>query len=269
MSEEPWTTVTPRKSRSKRTHAKPATATIAPPTALSTPSPRPPSPTTTQQLLVTVATHRTHFARSAYGAALAAVLSRERARRPGTVFARAVCVGLGSVARDEPALRRRSLWQLAAFLEVAVGMLGVCCSGGDVVVQDPAFGAVDCALFEALGVRVVRVPRARECVSRECFLFAPFLEGAVLLESVLPGTDPALYIGCEDLAEMKYQPFPESNVERMREVAREFMANRTEVKITEEFEVDKHIFAGLSMYWRSLEDDESKETIDDSANDSS
>jgi len=254
MGEEPWTTVGPRKRRTRRRSTALAVAIPAPASALPTPSTSAPapSPSEIERLLATLSAQRTSFRRSAFGRALCASAAAELSRRRATVRS-AVCVGLGSAGRAEPALRARSLAQLAGFLEVA-GALGVAREA--LVVQDPAFTAVDGALFAALGVRVVQDPQARECVGAAGFLFAPFLEGAVLLRCVLPGVDPLLYVGCEDLADMKYQPFVGSDVELMRQVAREFMANRTEIKIREEFEPDKYIFTGLSMYLKSIEDDE-------------
>ena len=252
MGEEPWTTVGPRKRRTRRgTTPKPAVAIPAPAPAPSAPSP--PSPADIDRLLTTLTALRASFRTSAFGRALLAHATHALSRHGGAASA-AVCVGLGSAARAEASLRRRSLAQLACFLEVA-SAAGV--GGAGRVVQDPAFSAADEALFGALGVRVVRAPRAREWVARGgAVLFAPFLDGAVLLRDVLPGVDPLLYVGCGDLAEMRYQPFPGSDVEQMRAVASEFMAGRTEIKITEEFEPDKYIFAGLSLYVRSIEDDE-------------
>lgn len=82
----------------------------------------------------------------------------------------AVCLGLGAVGRAD---RRRSMWQLAAFVDVAT-----LCGAGETVVQEPWLVPGDGGFLAGLGVRVLDAERdeALGLVGEGTLVFCAFME---------------------------------------------------------------------------------------------
>ena len=123
------------------------------------------------------------------------------------------------------------------------------------VAQDPRFSEEDQQVLRRFGVEVVERPGAGTFVTARCFLYAPFLEQAVLLGEVLRGKDPGIYLGVG----------PESMrgwVERLdcvgdyAELVEEFGRGRVVTDLPGDFEFGGAVFEGLSVCWRLVEDED-------------
>lgn len=172
----------------------------------------------------------------------------------------AVCVGIGSFARDWTH-RYRSLWQLVLFLDV-VRWLG---RDGEVevqcVAQDPAFMELDEEVLEELGVKVVR-DSVEEYISETAFVFSPFVDWFFLLPVVLKGRSPALYVGNEILDDYTVYAQTEEKREKLRECnacGKEFLEHRDMTKLVD-FSEHAHALNGMVIYTRTAKDDDDSPT---------
>jgi hypothetical protein len=164
------------------------------------------------------------------------------ALEPGEVK-EAVCIGIGSFSRDWEH-RWRSLWQLVLFVHGASKSSSV-----RMYAQDPAFTTLDIAFLGALNIEVVDTGIETH-ISRETFVFSPFVDWFILLPLFMNGRDPVLYIGNEVLDDyIAYANSDEKKgkVGECNELGKKFLRGREMVKL-KEFEHHAHAFNGMVVY---------------------
>ena len=123
------------------------------------------------------------------------------------------------------------------------------------VAQDPRFSEADRQVLWRFGVEVVERPGAAAFVTANCFLYAPFLEQAVLLGEVLRGKDPGIYLGVGPGA-MRWWVESQDCVGDYVELVEEFGRGRGVTELSGDFEFGGAVFEGLSVCWRLVEDEE-------------
>jgi hypothetical protein len=123
------------------------------------------------------------------------------------------------------------------------------------VAQDPRFSETDRRVLGRFGVEVVERPGAGEFVTASCFLYAPFLEQAVLLGEVLRGRDPGIYLGLGP-GSMRWWVERLDCVDDYEELVEEFGRGRVVTDLPGDFEFGGTVFEGLSVCWRLVEDED-------------
>lgn len=108
-------------------------------------------------------------------------------------FTSAVLLGLESLAPEGSSMKR-----LVVFLDVVEYLeQNSCCQRVEMnlYAQDPQFTEVDKIFLKGCDIRVVECPRAVHFITPGTFVYAPNVGLTSLLSGILPGRDPALYIG--------------------------------------------------------------------------
>ena len=108
------------------------------------------------------------------------------------------------------------------------------------------------------GVEVVESPGAEAFVTERCFLYAPFLELAILLGEVLRGRDPGIYVGLGP-GGMRWWVEIQDCVGDYAELVEEFGRGRAVTELPGDFEFGGNVFEGLSVCWRLIEDEDDDE----------
>ena len=110
----------------------------------------------------------------------------------------AVVVGLGNL--DPKAYRDpwRASWQLGVFLLLVRELKSFQDDYNlQIFAQDPAFTPLDVDLLKEYDIEVLETPRAAEVIDQHTLVFAPFIDAAVLLPSILKNKNPAIYVGTD------------------------------------------------------------------------
>jgi len=127
--------------------------------------------------------------------------------------------------------------------------------GMKMVAQDPLFSELDQRVLGRFGVEVVEGSGAEGFVTERSFLYAPFLEQGVLLGEILKGRDPLLYVGVAPGA-MEWWVENRDCTGEYGDLVEEFGKRRAVTELPGDFEFGGTIFEGLSVCWRSIEDEE-------------
>ncbi|GAB7362884.1 hypothetical protein MBLNU230_g3186t1 [Neophaeotheca triangularis] len=243
MDDTTWTPVTSKKRKT------PNPNTTKPPTTPPVPQPNPIDRTaTTASLLKEYTTQSRRWLHSPCKTTVQTNL-HTFLRSPDLQITKAVILGSGSFCRDNLSWRRKSLLQLAAFVDMA-GIVGAGGGGAELFAQEPEYVGVDSRLLAELGVRVVRHPAAQELFDRGAFVFAPFLELGLGVDSEAFLRRVGCYVGnclCEATGPM---------LEKVEVGVRE-KGKRAEVAMRGYarrdfpwFEDEPAAFAGLKLYFR-------------------
>jgi hypothetical protein len=182
-----------------------------------------------------------------------------------------VCLGLGSLSTVLNIHKRRSLWQLAVFLSISelVSSADRPEEGARVrlYAQEPRFTPTDHEIFSCYYVEVLDGNNARDYITPNTIVFAPFLQWTVMLLDILNDRDPAMCISI-DIREALDQIEPkirggctrltlegrQVDLERCSSVGKTFLAARGDVGFPE-FELDVHALGGLRIYERLVDGD--------------
>ena len=191
------------------------------------------------------------------------------------VIERYICVGAGSLSRDNVECRRRSMWQMVVFVDLVRWMLDFYelpiegYGAKDAVDNwdvhqgrraqgiwacDPAYTELDVEFLKTVGVEVHQHEEgevgfgklAQYLEGGRTFLFEPFVDMNDKMVRDMVASDVALYIG-SSIGGVK---------ERRGEagdLAMEFTKDRNMKKFPS-FEVDPNIFEGMGIYWKEKED---------------
>ncbi|KXT17527.1 hypothetical protein AC579_3224 [Pseudocercospora musae] len=179
---------------------------------------------------------------------------------------RAICLGCGSLSRDNVECRRRSVWQMVVFVEMAKE-LGI----EELYAQEPTFTDLDEQFLKTLNVEVLGMTTdnaenvlgpAKEILGPEAMLFEPFVDMNAGMVQELFEQDVALYIGSsmKGLAEKAARADATgesrktlSNVIEAGLLAKRFCDGRRLYRFPT-FDVDPNIFDGMSIYWKEEKD---------------
>ncbi|CAK1365187.1 hypothetical protein CB0940_08799 [Cercospora beticola] len=181
------------------------------------------------------------------------------ARGPGRME-KFVCLGSGSLSRDNVECRRRSLWQVVVFWDLVEYVRGQQEKGEDVEggdgvwVSDPAYTELDREYFKTLGIKVVDVDRnakglgeVREYLGEGTLLFEPFVDMNADMMRDLVERDVGIYVGSSAGGLQKRGG-------ELGELAKKFGSNRT-MRRFPVFEVDPNVFDGMELYWKEESED--------------
>jgi hypothetical protein len=267
MGDESWITV---KKGGRRKVGNPSTPVPKSIMSTDTAKRKNPSEVDVSDLEKSLREYSARFKKSSDRDAVMRTLEKEVSKRDGVTIDTAVCLALGAPSEEVVGSLVRSRWQFAAFLEMVELLETLRGKHEDeketrhsikLIVQDPRFEELDRQVLRRFGAQVTEDPAANEFITETSFLYAPFMDINVLLENVLPGKDPAVYIGPSKLESVNYGIFTWSNVEKMKSTAEEFLEDRVEFLISmPRGDLDTGTsFLGLSVYLRSIEDDEDDE----------
>ncbi|KAF2492928.1 hypothetical protein BU16DRAFT_466172 [Lophium mytilinum] len=169
----------------------------------------------------------------------------EAARGNGWSITEAVAFGTGSFSLDW-AMRGRALWQLVVFVDVVTSVKKTVAIR--MFAQDPLYTPLDSAFLASLGI-AVETEAAKSHLTPSSFLYVPFVDWRILNLVILPGTDPALYIGNLIQGEMTALTHggPAPLLEEANEVASGWLRGR-EGRRVPEFEGEG--LEGLWCCWR-------------------
>ncbi|PPJ55861.1 hypothetical protein CBER1_07429 [Cercospora berteroae] len=185
------------------------------------------------------------------------------ARGPGKLE-KFVCLGSGSLSRDNVECRRRSLWQIVVFWDLVEYVRGQQEQGeeeedgdsgrGEVRASDPAYTELDAEFFKTLGIEDVDFDRnakglgkVREYLGEGTLLFEPFVDMNVDMMRDLAEKDAGIYVGSSVGGLQKRGG-------ELGELAKKFGSDRTMRKFPV-FEVDPNVFDGIEIYWKEESDD--------------
>lgn len=170
------------------------------------------------------------------------------------VVTNAVCIGIGSFARDWEQ-RWRSLWQLVLFVD-GVRLL----SKNKVMksfVQDPAFTTLDIEFLKLLHIKTLQMGIETH-ISTESFVFSPFVDWFILLPTFLQGKDPAVYMGNEILDD--YTTYAQTAEKKAKlgecnNIGATFLTGREKQKLAD-FEGHAHALNGMVVYLQEKDEEE-------------
>lgn len=173
---------------------------------------------------------------------------------------RFVCLGSGSLSRDNVECRRRTLWQTVVFWDFVEYVRGQQDEGeevereGDVWVSDPAYTELDREYFKTLGVEVVDVDKnamglgeVKQHLGEGTVLFEPFVDMNADMMRDLVEQDAGIYVGSSVGGLQKRGG-------ELGELAKKFGSNRVMRKFPV-FEIDPNVFDGMEIYWKEESDD--------------
>lgn len=107
-----------------------------------------------------------------------------------------------------------------------------------VYLQDPVFNELDCALFESLGMTVVKSPEGFELVTRNTLLFCPGAERKHL-DLILP-SKPGLVFG--------------GPLENTESAIIQGFVGESGSRVLVPFTANEHAFWMTRLYWREREE---------------
>lgn len=167
----------------------------------------------------------------------------------------AVCIGIGSFSRDWEH-RWRSLWQLVLFLDVV--KQGGKESGVKMYAQDPAFTPLDKDFLKYFDITTLD-SGIEEHITRECFVFSPFVDWFVLLPTFLADRDLAVYVGNEVLGDYGAYAQGEDKKGKLgecNELGTKFLEGREMVRV-KDFECHAYALNGMVVYYHTSTTDKS------------
>jgi hypothetical protein len=167
---------------------------------------------------------------------------------------KAICIGSGSLSRENMECRRRSFWQFVVFYDL-VGALGS--SGMTLYAQEPAFTELDREFLEDLGVRTLDVKpgdfglgAAKGHLGPGTFLFEPFIDMNAAMLSELLQASVGLYVGSSIRGILGRQ-----GVSEVKNLAAQFHERHEMMKFPT-FEVDPNVLDGIGIYWEEERDED-------------
>jgi hypothetical protein len=161
------------------------------------------------------------------------------------VVREAVCIGIGSFARDWEQ-RWRSMWQLVLFVDATKHF-----NTENKYAQDPAFTPLDIEFLKLLGITATETG-IEQHITTESFVFSPFVDWFILLPMFLKGKDPRFYMGNEILDDYNvYAQTAEKKekLEECNELGKRFLEGRDKVKL-KDFDLHAHAFNGMVIYFK-------------------
>ncbi|KAF7188915.1 hypothetical protein HII31_09838 [Pseudocercospora fuligena] len=175
---------------------------------------------------------------------------------------RAICLGCGSLSRDNVECRRRSVWQVVVFVEIAKE-LGI----EELYAQEPTFTDLDEKFLKTLSVEVLGMTTdnagnalgpAKEMLGSEALLFEPFVDMNAEMVQELLEKDAALYIGSSMKGLVEKGKRADATAESRKRLAKDIEAGLLATRFCEgkgvyrfpSFDVDPNIFDGMSIYWK-------------------
>ncbi|EME83856.1 uncharacterized protein MYCFIDRAFT_207085 [Pseudocercospora fijiensis CIRAD86] len=200
--------------------------------------------------------------------ALSTLLGRVRPDT-GWNIRRAVCLGCGSLSRDNVECRRRSVWQMVVFMGI-VKELGIT----EMYAQEPAFTELDEKFLGTLDVKVLGMTTgdaalgpAKEILEPEALLFEPFVDMNAGMVQELLQTDVALYIGSSMKGLIERGARAEATAASRKILASDIEAGILAKRFCDgrgvyrfpNFEVDPNIFDGMGIYWKEEKDSDDDE----------
>ncbi|KXS98841.1 hypothetical protein AC578_10840 [Pseudocercospora eumusae] len=179
---------------------------------------------------------------------------------------RAICLGCGSLSRDNVECRRRSVWQMVAFVEIAKE-LGI----EELYAQEPTFTELDGKFLKTLNVEVLGMTTdnagnalgpAREILGPEALLFEPFVDMSAGMVQELLEQDVMLYIGSSMKGLAEKGTRADATAESRKRLAKDIEAGQLARRFCDgrgvyrlpTFDVDPNIFDGMSIYWKEEKD---------------
>lgn len=183
-------------------------------------------------------------------------------REDALTIERFICIGSGSLSRDNVECRRRSMWQIVVFLDLVAclvdelghGQFDGSAEDGTgashcIWASDPAYTELDIAFLLTKGVEVVPVGKTdvgfgamRQHLREGTLLYEPFVDMNAHMVKDMVDTEVALYIG-SSIRGLKER---QSDV---GELAKTFCIGKS-VRRFPVFDVDPNIFDGMAIYWK-------------------
>lgn len=190
-------------------------------------------------------------------------LLKKNAPDDGWKIERAVCLATGSFSTFNSELNRRSVLQLASFVDLAREMGDWTGEKIEMFAQEPKYARVDEEFLAALGVKVLRIEAAIRASARADSGLGPvkrylssstavcdfFLSMDSTATTEFFAAEHGLYIGT---------PFEQAFVSRDVELrlARDRFEEDYERRKLPILEEEPGVFEGLMIYWRRPKDDE-------------
>ncbi|SMR49098.1 unnamed protein product [Zymoseptoria tritici ST99CH_1E4] len=171
---------------------------------------------------------------------------------------KALCLGVGSLSRENLECRRRSMWQLVVFYDLVEQLRG---EGLvlEVFAQEPGFTELDGEFLNILGVKVLEtrlgdgtagLGPAKEQLGGETLVFEPFIDmNAVMLEELV-SAGVGLYVGSSIGGILGRRG--DSEASRLVE---KFRAGRQMLRFPT-FDIDPNVIDGIQVYWTEEKDDQ-------------
>ncbi|KAH7115798.1 hypothetical protein B0J11DRAFT_538473 [Dendryphion nanum] len=163
----------------------------------------------------------------------------------------AVCIGIGSFSLDWEN-RHRALWQLALFVDITNWIsIGVKGKSVAIYAQDPIFTPLDIEFLSMLEHPIQTLDSTiHQHITPHTFVFAPFVDWALLLPVFLDDTDPLLYIGNEVLADYRAFAVDSSKERKCADIGKRFLEKRETHKVPD-FEMHGSALQGLVVHWKT------------------
>ncbi|SMQ49270.1 unnamed protein product [Zymoseptoria tritici ST99CH_3D7] len=171
---------------------------------------------------------------------------------------KALCLGIGSLSRENLECRKRSMWQFVVFCDLVEQMRG---EGVEleVLAQEPGFTELDVEFLDVLGVKVLEtrlgdgtmgLGPAKEQLGEGTLVYEPFIDmNAVMLEEMV-SAGVGLYVGSSIGGILGRRG--ENEASRLVE---KFRAGREMLRFPT-FDVDPNVFDGIQVYWTEEKDDQ-------------
>ncbi|KJX93123.1 hypothetical protein TI39_contig4392g00003 [Zymoseptoria brevis] len=171
---------------------------------------------------------------------------------------KALCLGIGSLSRENFECRRRTMWQFVVFHDLVEQMRG---EGLvlEVFAQEPSFTELDVEFLDILGVKVLEtrlgdgtmgLGLAKEQLGEGTLVYEPFIDmNAVMLEELM-SAGVGLYVGSSIGGILGRRG--ESEASRLVD---KFRAGREMLRFPR-FDIDPNVFDGIQVYWTEEKDDQ-------------
>jgi hypothetical protein len=185
------------------------------------------------------------------------ILSRTRPES-GWALRTAICLGVGSLSRENIECRRRSMWQFVVFHDLLEQLRE---SGLvlEIFAQEPSFTELDQDFLRALGVEVLAsslgdgttgLGSAKEKLGDTTLVYEPFVDmNAAMLEDIANG-GVGLYIGSSIGGIMG-----RGGESKAKTLAANFRKERGMLRFPT-FDIDPNVFDGIQIYWIEENDDD-------------
>ena len=195
----------------------------------------------------------------------------------------AVCLATGSFSRDNLECRRRSMWQMVVFADLARHIQADGEGEYQLVAQDPQYTPLDRLFLAQSGIAMLQTEppndgstglgSAKQYLQQDTFIYEPFLHMSQEMLQEIVEANPRLYIGssihgmthgCSNMDRSKdVHSSADQNTTAKHEsgtpvnrVASQFCEQYNMYRFPT-FEIDPNIFEGMFVFWKIEEDDES------------
>ncbi|KAF2423481.1 hypothetical protein EJ08DRAFT_447649 [Tothia fuscella] len=184
-----------------------------------------------------------------------------------------ICLGLGSLCTSINQHKRRSIWQLVVFLSLSELLSTSPKPRGNRTIklyaQEPRFTAADRTIFQSYGITVLENLDARNYITPNIIIYAPFLQWTIMLQDILRDQNPAMCIslnirdaldqiviklksGCSG-ASFEGTSLGRREMESCVTVGEAFLVGREDVEFPD-FELDANALRGLRIYTKVVGD---------------